>query len=96
MAAQLIFDERLYGLVLMCRARATSSLPVPLSPVISTVDGVSATLSIIARSTAAARPRCQSSGSVEVARQVAAAGIAALSFLIELEARQRFCAPLAG
>ena len=47
MAAQLILmngpalrDE------LSCSARATSSLPVPDSPVMSTVDGVSATFSI--------------------------------------------------
>ena len=45
MAAQLILmkgrsarDDRSW------RARATSSLPVPLSPVMSTVEGVSATL----------------------------------------------------
>ena len=32
-----------------CSALATSSLPVPLSPVMSTVDGVSATFSITAK-----------------------------------------------
>ena len=47
MAAQLILMN---GLALRdefsCSARATSSLPVPDSPVISTVDGVSATFSM--------------------------------------------------
>ena len=43
-------DERLAVRAASCSwsARATSSLPVPLSPVMSTVDGVSATFSMIA------------------------------------------------
>jgi hypothetical protein len=44
------------------RAVATSSLPVPLSPVISTVDGVSATLSMIFRTSCIADDSPTSAG----------------------------------
>jgi hypothetical protein len=47
-AAQLILmNGPIRRLEFSCSALATSSLPVPLSPVISAVDGVSATFSII-------------------------------------------------
>ncbi len=48
MAAQLILMKGLSRrLEAPCSAVAMSSLPVPLSPVMSTVEGVSATLSMI-------------------------------------------------
>ncbi len=49
MAAQLILmNGPPLRLEFSCSAWATSSLPVPDSPVMSTVDGVSATFSMIA------------------------------------------------
>ena len=53
MAAQFTFTkDRLAREERRCSARATSSLPVPLSPVTSTVAGVGATFSSCAKSRA--------------------------------------------